>query len=225
MERGEIRSILMDKWQRACMHRNRSMCRDGAPMSLFYSTSPTLNRLNADRLRVAVLQSAELDDDRDGRPDRLEISLLMPLGAQESVAGLGVLLYHDVTLSAKARYQFDAVTFLSHEGAAGLSSLAMDGDLLLRQTWPLVAKGGSVHPALHRSWTSLTVLCWVAGTACRTQTARWWSPWRAATRRRTSPCGAPCSGAVPATVSRRTHAYRLISLTSLPLCQCRRPSA
>jgi hypothetical protein len=45
--------------------------KNGGPLQLFYSTSPTMNQLQNHQLRVPVLTSAELDDNRDGIPERL----------------------------------------------------------------------------------------------------------------------------------------------------------
>ena len=119
-------------------------CSDSSPLNLFYSTSPAMNKLNPKNLRVAVVQSAEQDDNRDGKIDRLELNFQMPLAPSESVLSASVLLYLDVQLSGKVRYQFDSLAFARFEGAVALSSVTIDGDLLVHQTWPLVAKGGCV---------------------------------------------------------------------------------
>ncbi len=111
-------------------------------MSLMYSTSPIINSLNSESLRIATVQSTEQDDNRDGRTDRIELSILVPLSPNETVTGFTALVYCDVKLSTKARYLFDAAALVQHESGAGMTALWADGDLLLRQTWALTAKGG-----------------------------------------------------------------------------------
>jgi len=119
---------------------------NGAPLNIFYSTSPTINKLNAARLRIPLFQSAELDDNRDGYTDRIEIGIQMPLAPTESVLGFTALVYCNVQLDSKARYLFDAAAYANYESMAAMEQLDLDGDLIFRQTWPLVVKGGFRAP-------------------------------------------------------------------------------
>jgi hypothetical protein len=113
-----------------------------SPISLFYSTTPVLNNLNAHNMRTALVQSAELDDNRDGITDRIELSMQMPLASDEEITSFSALVFCDVKLSSKARYLFDSAVLVQHHNGMGMGDLSVDGDLLLRQTWPLVSKGG-----------------------------------------------------------------------------------
>ncbi len=99
--------------------------------------------MHVNSLRTPVLQSAEFDDNRDGLTDRMELSVQMPLGGDEVVTGMTAMLMQRVSFSAKARYVFDAAAYINYESATPISQLTVDGDLVLRQTWPLTAKGGS----------------------------------------------------------------------------------
>lgn len=125
-------------------------------MTLYYSTSPTLNMLNDQILRIPVLQSAELDDNRDGLMDRLELSIQMPLASSEEIWGIGALFFHDVQVSKKARYLFDAAAYVNYQSASGMTSLKVDGDLTLRQTWALNSKGGLKLPYLNSPLLSIS---------------------------------------------------------------------
>jgi hypothetical protein len=78
--------------------------------------------------------------------DRLEVGIQMPLGLTETITGFSVLFYHDVSVSARAKALFDAVSHVSYDGANPVGSVSIDGDLLLRQTQTLYCKGGFQVP-------------------------------------------------------------------------------
>lgn len=113
-------------------------------MNLYYSTSPTTNKLNTEILRIPLFQSAELDDNRDGFTDRLELGIQMPLTPAECIYSLNSVVYFDVKFETIAKYEFDAVSYINFESTSCIAKVDIDGDLLLRQTWPLSAKGGLV---------------------------------------------------------------------------------
>lgn len=115
---------------------------DGAPLNLFYSTSLQINELYSEHVRIPLFQSAELDDNRDGRTDRVEIALQMPLAPKEQIHGFTALVYFNTKLDSKAKYIFDAASYTTYESMSAITQLNMDGDLLLRQTWPFAVKGG-----------------------------------------------------------------------------------
>lgn len=112
------------------------------PLSYYYSTSPLINSLFADSLRTPIIRSAEIDNNRDGRMDRLEIAVQLPLANNEKIISMSSLVYFDVQLNSIAKYTFDAVSFANYEAGSAIGKLEMEGDLLLRQTWPLSAYGG-----------------------------------------------------------------------------------
>jgi hypothetical protein len=118
--------------------------RDGAPLNLFYSTSNTINQLNLASLRIPIFQSAELDDNRDGRIDRIEIGMQMPLAPTESIHGFTAFVYCTAQLQSKAKYIFDAAAYTNYESMSAMTQLNIDGDLMFRQSWPLQVKGGYV---------------------------------------------------------------------------------
>ena len=91
---------------------------------------------------MPILQSAELDDNKDGVMDRLEIGIKMPVGVNETITRMDALLYHTATLSGRVKYVFDGVTFVTYESMIPIGNLHIDGDILFRQTATLNAKGG-----------------------------------------------------------------------------------
>lgn len=116
--------------------------RAGLPFSLFYSTSPTINKLHSTELRMPLFHSAEQDDNRDGRTDRIEINMQMPLAPYEEVYSFTAIVYCDSTVNMRAKYTIDALSFANYESRSPIAQLSLDGDLLFRQTWPLTVKGG-----------------------------------------------------------------------------------
>ena len=101
-----------------------------------------MNELFSEHLRIPFVKSAELDDNFDGITDRVELGVVMPIKASESIKKFTALVYHDVELKDKARYRFDAVTYLSVDSSVPMGALYIDGDVSVRQTWPLDVKGG-----------------------------------------------------------------------------------
>ena len=116
------------------------------PFTLYYSSSSILNQQHNRFLRIPILQTAEIDDNVDGIVDRIEVSLNMPLAPEEDVTGISAVFLHDVKLKTRARYIFDAASLVSFESSTPVSTLRIDGDIRLRQTWPLSVKGGFKVP-------------------------------------------------------------------------------
>jgi hypothetical protein len=116
------------------------------PLLLYYSSSSKLNQMNGKHFRPATIQSAELDDDRDGINERLEFNMIMPLAPTEQVTGVTAMLLNDVVLSEAGKYKFDAATLVSFDGASAMQNLNIDGDVFIRQAWPLTTKGGYKSP-------------------------------------------------------------------------------
>lgn len=114
----------------------------GDGVNIFYSTSSAVNDLFSEHLRTPIVKSAELDDNADGMVDRIEIGLTMPLSSSERITGFTSIIYHDVELKDKGRYKFDAVSYVSTSNPNPMGSLYVDGDITVRQTWPLDYKGG-----------------------------------------------------------------------------------
>lgn len=115
---------------------------NGQPLNLFYSTDSSINNLYGNDLRIPLFKSAELDDNRDGKTDRLEMSFQVPLAPTEMISGVTALTYYNVQLKNKVKYIFDAVSVIDYDSSSFISQLDVDGDLMLRQKWPLISKGG-----------------------------------------------------------------------------------
>jgi transmembrane protein 231 len=116
------------------------------PFSLYFSTTPALNRLHSDTLRSPVVKSAEFDDNHDGTNDRLEINLQMPLQANEDITSVSTMVLFDFALNERAKVKFDAAAVFSFDGASGIEEVSFGADVVMRQTWPLQVRGAQKSP-------------------------------------------------------------------------------
>ena len=112
------------------------------PLSIFFSTSSSINDLYSNYLRPIIIRSVEVDDNRDGVMDRLEVGIQVPLGINETVSRMDLLLHHTVTLSNRVKYVFDGVTYVTCDSSNPMGGVQVDGDVLIRQTSTLQSKGG-----------------------------------------------------------------------------------
>jgi hypothetical protein len=116
------------------------------PLSLYYCSAPVINQLFADQVRFPVLQSSELDTNNDGKADRLEISLQMPLNSDEDIYTATVFVYHDVLFNGKTKLLIDSGSYLQYSYSVPMASLTADGPINFKQTVSLGVKGGFKAP-------------------------------------------------------------------------------
>jgi hypothetical protein len=84
-----------------------------------------------------------MDDDRDGLVDRIEIGIQLPLLDSETITRLEALIFHEVRFENKAKVKFDALSHLHYtSGGVPMGQLQMDGNVIVKQFWPLRVKGG-----------------------------------------------------------------------------------
>lgn len=105
-----------------------------------------MNQYFGDNLRVGLLQSKEFDDNQDNNNDRIEFGLQMPIKSTEQILSFNAVFLNEVKLSSKGKYVFESASYVNYESASGIGNLFIDGDLMLRQTWPLLAIGGFKTP-------------------------------------------------------------------------------
>jgi hypothetical protein len=112
-------------------------------MSLFWSTTPEINQLYSTSLRSSTIKSIEVDENEDGLTDRIELNLLIPLSDNERITSLDGLIFSEIKIQQKARYLFDAVSHVSIRSAGeGMSQISVDGNVVIRQAVPFIARGG-----------------------------------------------------------------------------------
>lgn len=114
----------------------------GSNINYFYSTNAQINQLYSSNIKFPILKSGVLDDNRDGKMDRLELSIALPLTNEETIYGFDCMIYYQTTLNARAKVIFDAVSLIGYEAGTPMSKVGIDGDLILRQTYPFSVYGG-----------------------------------------------------------------------------------
>ena len=119
---------------------------DGSLFKLFFSTMSALNALYSADLRLPVLRATPLDTNRDGRVDRFVAEVAMPLLPSEHIYSAQVANLFTVRLKDRARLEFEALAFAEKEAGLPGAGLYVDGDFVLKQTWPLKPIGGYWTP-------------------------------------------------------------------------------
>eukprot|EP00903_Cladosiphon_okamuranus_P011146 g10520.t1 len=114
--------------------------------SASFSSLGGINGLNHAGLRAVVVKSFPVDINGDGLTDRLELNARLPLGEDEEVHSVKLLAIFRTRLRDRARVEMDTVAYIEHGGALAGGSMRVDGDLILRQTWPLSVYGGYSYP-------------------------------------------------------------------------------
>ena len=117
-----------------------------APLNIFYSTSDTTNNLFEEFIRQPILRSAEFDDNLDGKTDRLEINIQMPIQAYESILSMKCFVYHNVQFNDKTKLVMDGGSYFEYSTGIPMSNLVTDGSIQFKQNMPLHAKGGYQVP-------------------------------------------------------------------------------
>ncbi|CAM9550595.1 unnamed protein product, partial [Scytosiphon promiscuus] len=120
--------------------------REGEAFSASFSTLGAVNGLNHAGLRPAIVKTFPADTNRDGLTDRLEINARLPLGEGEEVHSVKMLAFFLTRLRDRARIEMDTMAYIENGAALAGASMQVDGDLVLRQTWPLSVYGGYSYP-------------------------------------------------------------------------------
>ena len=109
---------------------------------MYFSTEDVLNDLNLKYLRIPVLKSIEIDNNNDGISDEIDFQILMPIGSNEYIYKINILLFCDVKFKDPVKYTFDGISYISSSSSSPIGNILIEGDILLRQSWPLIARGG-----------------------------------------------------------------------------------
>ncbi|NWS72041.1 TM231 protein, partial [Crotophaga sulcirostris] len=100
---------------------------------LAWSTFPTFNRLQGERLRVPLLSTREEDKNQDGKVDQLHFKLELPLQPTEHVVGVQLILLFSYHLYRMSTLVMQSMAFLQFFSAVPGSQLYTNGDLKLNQ--------------------------------------------------------------------------------------------
>ncbi|KAJ8600718.1 hypothetical protein CTAYLR_003929 [Chrysophaeum taylorii] len=116
------------------------------PLQIVYTSMAALAHLFEANLRSPVLRSIEIDKNRDAIPDRLHLSVLVPLQRGETILASSFVAFFNVKLRNRARLEMETIAYSGANSPLPGSALFVDGDYTLRQRWPLRAKGGYQLP-------------------------------------------------------------------------------
>ncbi|CAM9222905.1 unnamed protein product, partial [Phaeothamnion confervicola] len=105
-----------------------------------------VNSLYQAALRVPLIQSRSVDMNSDGLPDRVTLNVQMPMAAAEKVYSFKALVFFQTQLQDRAKLGMDTVAYAEATTGLPARAVALDGDFLLRQTWPLAVGGGYQEP-------------------------------------------------------------------------------
>lgn len=79
----------------------------------------------------------------DGLTDRLEFNINMPLQSGEDIHSFNFGVHGDISLySTHIRYNWDDVMTVQYSNPISFKSVSYDGQVFIRQRWPLGSKGG-----------------------------------------------------------------------------------
>lgn len=106
-----------------------------------WSTFPHFNNLQGDNLRIPSVSVREEDLNQDGKVDRLNLHLQLPLKDQEQVYSVQLLLTFSYQLFRMSRVVMQSLAFVHHSSSVPGSQLFISGDLRLQQRAPLPHRG------------------------------------------------------------------------------------
>jgi len=108
---------------------------------LHWCTESSINALYREStLRMGEVSSVEIDDDRDGKPDTLEVTLAMPVLSGEAIYHASAALFFNYTLDQAVDMTMEGVAYVEGGGSVSGSQLWVAGDLRLRQLQPIYYK-------------------------------------------------------------------------------------
>merc|ERR1712223_599595 len=94
-----------------------------------------------DQARVPTLKSFETDDNRDGKLDRLDFELTMPLTQDENVYGIKLFILFDVKLHQYSAVNLEGLAFTTSTTGLSATGISVTGDLSIIQKQPFAHAG------------------------------------------------------------------------------------
>uniref|UniRef100_A0A4W3J8U2 Transmembrane protein 231 n=1 Tax=Callorhinchus milii TaxID=7868 RepID=A0A4W3J8U2_CALMI len=106
-----------------------------------WSTFKKFNDLQGDNLRVPVITVMEEDKNQDGKMDRLNFRLEIPLQSSEQVQSLQLILTFSYQLFRMSTFVMQSMAYIHFSSFIPGSQLSVNGDLKLHQREPLSHRG------------------------------------------------------------------------------------
>lgn len=102
-----------------------------------WSTESAYNKLYGSDMRVADVSSVEVDDNRDGNPEFVEVTIMLPKFLGESVKRASALLFFNYTITDFVDLDVEGLAYIEGGSHVAGSQLWVAGDLRLRQLRPV----------------------------------------------------------------------------------------
>ncbi|XP_047452694.1 transmembrane protein 231 [Mugil cephalus] len=106
-----------------------------------WSTFPHLNNMLEGNLRIPVVSVREVDQNQDGKSDRLIFQLQLPLKPGEHVYSVQLLLTFSYQLFRMSTVAMQSLAYLQHSSSVPGAKLLVSGDLRLQQRTALPHRG------------------------------------------------------------------------------------
>ncbi|KAG7473214.1 hypothetical protein MATL_G00093330 [Megalops atlanticus] len=106
-----------------------------------WSTFPNFNALQGGNLRIPSVSAREEDLNRDGKLDRLNLQIDLPLTPDEQIYSVQLLLTFSYQLYRMSALTMQTLVYVQHASPVAGSRLFVDGDLRLQQRVPLAHRG------------------------------------------------------------------------------------
>ncbi|XP_018411377.1 PREDICTED: transmembrane protein 231 [Nanorana parkeri] len=106
-----------------------------------WSTFQQFNNLIGGRLRIPLVSAREEDSNQDGKMDKLNLRLELPLLSTENVYGVQLILTFSYQLYRMSTFVMQSMAFIQHTSPLPGAQLYVNGDLRLQQRQPLRHQG------------------------------------------------------------------------------------
>uniref|UniRef100_A0A1A8MZ35 Transmembrane protein 231 n=2 Tax=Nothobranchius TaxID=28779 RepID=A0A1A8MZ35_9TELE len=106
-----------------------------------WSTFPFLNNMLGTNLRIPTISVREEDLNQDGKLDRLNLQLQLPLKPDEQVYSIQLLLTFSYQLFRMSTVVMQSLAYVQHSSPVPGVKLFISGDLRLQQRTPLPHRG------------------------------------------------------------------------------------
>lgn len=105
-----------------------------SPTKIMYSSHPGMKEnVFLDNYRIPKISNREFDNDQDGKLDKLELNISLPLHKLEEVNGVSLILFFDYKLTSQIRLAMDTPLILEFKANSAGSALNIFGDLVFNQ--------------------------------------------------------------------------------------------
>ncbi|CAL1536530.1 unnamed protein product [Lymnaea stagnalis] len=110
-----------------------------------YSTFQLYNQLLQSQLRIPIVKAREEDLNGDGKYDRLNLDIEVPMNGEDQVVGAKLLLFFYYKLRKFSQFHMESLGFIEYVSPIPGASLHVFSDLRLRQKQLLGHKGTDVR--------------------------------------------------------------------------------